>query len=293
MRQLAKLLSTLTVPLALSAMPVLTSCGSEHEDTLSSPLATPQYESVSGKYIVTDFKLFQSIELGASGDFIIVTDNDGDIVQSPHAVLTDTTRAHRKKSTGRIDENDLVSGKYTVLSDGSFQLEDVGKLTISGGNGNTVKLALTGSYGTYNMTAEKATKTISSNAFTDALCRSWHLESVREITYEDGQLVSDTTYSNDQLQSVKKTRAKQIMTGIMFSKFGTAAIYFTGIGISRYGEWLPANIDGLRGTVLIDYGSGFSELGIFSFSYNQLQIKYVQEDEMSRTETYLNLEEKK
>ena len=218
------------------ASPALTSCGDDDGGTLS----TPQFESVSGKYTVTTpGSQYKSIELGASGNYIVMT-NSGYRAQadaSRSAKEKDTFLFHHAANDSRATNyNGIIYGTYTQLSDGRYNLEGFGIIEIIYGSDNTVTgFELTPENGgPVSLTVSKE-ETMPDDDVTNALCRTWEVESIRFIETEDGETF-DITLNKDNSNSFED--AERFPEEVLFSKSGTYMIYYTSgeIGISSW-KW--------------------------------------------------------
>jgi len=135
---------------------------------------TPKYESVSAKYDITsENSSIKSIELTSSGNYIIVRNS---------AVNVRATRIPRfiarLESETRSDDwyNNIIQGKFTMISDTEFQLEGFGVITIVQNNGSAVSLQIAPVNSTpYTLEAEKKEQNPES-AKTNKLCRSWSFD---------------------------------------------------------------------------------------------------------------------
>lgn len=134
-------------------------------------LETPKYESVSAKYDITSANShIKSIELTASGNYIIVRNN----VVNTKVNYVPMFIAKLENAT-RSDDwyNNIIQGKFTMISDTEFQLEGFGTITIIEGSGSAVSLQIAPVNSTpYTLEAEKKEQNPES-AKTNKLCRSW------------------------------------------------------------------------------------------------------------------------
>ena len=178
---------------------VLSSCSDDDEGGTTPPtnLETPAYESVSAKYEITSSSSgIQSIELTASGNYII-TYGQGASVQAYSADATAQGKPSAKnilasKPATRAGEQ-YISGKFVKISDTEFILEGFGSIVIDGAADNAFSIQVTPSTGeTYTLSAEKAT-TIADSEMTNALCRTWNINTVRMTLTMNGNTRFDKT----------------------------------------------------------------------------------------------------
>lgn len=70
------------VLLTVLVVPCFFSCSDDSEDVVVN-MNPPQYESVSGKYEITDSSSpYASVELGASGDYIVIKRSNSNTASS-------------------------------------------------------------------------------------------------------------------------------------------------------------------------------------------------------------------
>lgn len=134
-------------------------------------LETPQYESVSAKYDITsENSSIKSIELTSSGNYIIVRNSSVNVKAARIPMFI-----ARLESATRSDDwyNNIIQGKFTMISDTEFQLEGFGTITIVQNSGSAVSLQIAPVNSTpYTLEAEKKEQNPES-AKTNKLCRSW------------------------------------------------------------------------------------------------------------------------
>lgn len=137
-------------------------------------LEAPKYESVSAKYDITSENSYiKSIELTASGNYIIVTNSAVNVRASriPRFIA-------RLESTTRSDSwyDNIIQGKFTMISDNEFRLEGFGTITIVQNSGTAVSLQIAPDNKTpYTLEAEKKEQNPESGK-TSKLCRSWGID---------------------------------------------------------------------------------------------------------------------
>lgn len=268
------------------ASPALTSCGDDDGGTLS----TPQFESVSGKYTVTTpGSQYKSIELGASGNYIVMT-NSGYRAQadaSRSAKEKDTFLFHHAANDSRATNyNGVIYGTYTQLSDGRFDLEGFGIIEIIYGSDNTVTgIELTPENGGPVSLTVKEEEVMPDDDMTNALCRTWKVDRLEvNITEGDQSFSATITHDNWQDYEIMETFGDEVL----FSKSGTYMItYVDGkIGIASW-KWKSKD----AGTIFYSWNNQWyeDEFVTVSFSGNTLIIHelYVEDNsgEYYREET--------
>lgn len=177
----------------------LSSCSDDDNDggDQDITLETPAYEDVSAKYEITSGASgISSIELTASGNYIIISDNapyyiakkdrsygDGKAFGNMFAGISPATRA----TTGHI------SGKFIKISDTEFILEGYGSIVIEGSADNAFSIKVTKQgEGEITLTANKAA-TISDTPMSNALCRTWNIDNIRMTAVYNGKSFFDKT----------------------------------------------------------------------------------------------------
>ena len=163
-----------------------TACSDDNEGGIGNiNLPTPQYEQVSGKYEITSAgSPYESIELGASGSYI-VTRNYGGYSLAPKA--GGKTRmallAKRSGTTRSTEYGGVIYGTFTALGGNEYALEGFGtiKLEYTGNDVTGIEVTTNGSTTAY--TAEKA-PTMGDDNITSALCRTWKVEKVRDVYFD-------------------------------------------------------------------------------------------------------------
>lgn len=177
---------------------VLSSCSDDDDNGGEGPitLETPAYESVSAKYEITSGgNGIQSIELTASGNYI-VTYGQGATVQAYAISAATQGKASAKsllsqKAATRVGEQ-YIRGTFVKISDTEFILEGFGSIVIDGAADNAFSIQVTPSTGeTYTMNAEKAA-TIADSEKTNALCRTWNINTIRMTIEFNGRVEYDT-----------------------------------------------------------------------------------------------------
>lgn len=111
-------------------------CSDDDNNPTAPNLGTPPYEAVSGKYnVTTPDSPYESIELGASGNYI-VTLSGGSYALSAQTAMQpgrsgNRLLANRTAQTRATQYGNLVYGTYTDLGNGRYQLEDFGTITLT------------------------------------------------------------------------------------------------------------------------------------------------------------------
>ena len=175
---------------------LFTACSSDSDGGTS--LSAPKYESTAAKYEIQNTNAaYQSIELTASGDYIIT--KRGYRYVRPVALTTNVVSKFlaRPEAGTRATNGNIIYGKYTKISDTEYQLEGFGTIVITGSTDNAVSLQITETGGTpYTLTAAESNQAPESE-MTRNLCRTWKIASfsmkvvVAGRTYLDGEYTYD------------------------------------------------------------------------------------------------------
>lgn len=223
------------------------------------------YAAYAAKYNVQDPNFeFESFEFLADGTYILTRKGYTSYVHKAEKPVVINSRKDiarllrtQGKATRATDNYYYINGSYTVNSDGSFQLDDLGKIAISPDAGI---VSLTDNSGmTITVSVNKA-QPVFSGSNTQKLCRTWTLTSVEvwenlngiqaghgKLNYltgemeifeinpsflEPGQTVEEAKeeYKEDYLYNAPKQ--------ITFTPYGTCIkTYGNGISDLRTWEW--------------------------------------------------------
>ena len=211
-------------------VPCFLSCsdGDDGDDTVID-VNPPRYESVSGKYEITDASSpYASIELGSSGDYVVIKRSGGYAASS----LRKENLFSRKAPASRaVTYDNVVYGTYTQIDNETFDLEGFGviKLKSNGGQGIT-SISITPDGGSeMTFTAEKS-ETMGNDDLTSALCRTWKVTRIHERGYDSYDGEYDETYSPDDYDDV--------ISEVMFSKSGTFLSFYNDNEIeAHFWKW--------------------------------------------------------
>lgn len=161
------------------------SCSSDDDDDAPA-FDVPAYESVSAKYVATSSAAeFVSVELTASGNYIIVPNQSGvgyagaaSVGEYPAFMSGVTVLSGMSSYDTRAVYTGIIYGTYTQNGDNEFVLNGFGKITVQEDGDGAVSLTIQKNGGsTYVMTAAKQTQHPDSNK-TNSLCRTWNVETV-------------------------------------------------------------------------------------------------------------------
>lgn len=221
------------VLLMMAAVPALVACGDDDDIDLG----TPQYEGISGKYTIdTPASPYQSIELGASGDYIVIKKSSSYAAGARSAEAAPQGVFKRAQDASRAtDYNGVIYGRYTQQADGRLNLEGFGIVEIVYGTGDeVVGFNLTPASGGMLELDVTKEKVMADDTKTNAICRTWKIESIREVEYEGGRKVYDETFTAGDPSGY----GDDYPTEVLISKSGTYLVYYQNgyIGISSW-KW--------------------------------------------------------
>ena len=189
-----------------------TSCSDDDNSVTPPDLGTPPFEAVSGKYDVTSAgSPYESIELTASGNYIVVLDNGGySSSVARHASLIDKMTSQ----TRTAQSGNIIYGTFTDLGNGVYRLEDFGTIElVTGSNGEVTGIEVDSSrYGSTSLAVQKK-QNVAGSSMTNALCRTWRVVGGREID-TDLSTGEQEEYSYD-------PNEPGAMEEMMFNKSGT------------------------------------------------------------------------
>lgn len=284
------------------------------KDDDSSSLESPKYESISGKYNVQGNSTYSSIELGASGNYIIIKSTSA----SRSALASKSNIPFRSafyknkpavsgskskvRSTSDSGDDGVIYGTYTVNDDGSINLKDFGTLKITYNGSTVTNMTLTPANGTAVTLNVEKEDTYEDSALTNKLCRTWNLVSVSDKEYDEtGKLV----YNTEGLFDVQKqTWSWNIKVDthelgvdddfnaaqVLFSKSGTYLVYYTdGTAMVRNWKWKNESANTLYYKEIGDEDYDEDAWVTLSFSGKRMTVseKYSDDEESSETETVL------
>ena len=260
-----------------------TACGSDDdgEGIGNIDLPTPQYEQVSGKYEITQAgSPYESIELGASGNYV-VTRSYGGYSLAPKAEGRTRMALLAKRGTTRSTEYDgIIYGTFTSLGGGECDLEGFGtiKLEYSGDNVTGIEMTTNGT--TTNYAAEKA-PTMSNDDITNALCRTWKIERIRDVYYDK------ETGKTDDITVTPENPGEEgydMPVEVLWSKSGTYLVsYLDGsIGLAEW-KWR----DRSKGTMYYAWdGDWTGDYCTITFDGNRAVVHDKWEDDYGRDESW-------
>ena len=269
-----------------------TACSDDDDNGGGTPsLGTPQYEEVSGKYAITSQgSPYESIELGASGNYIVTLNYGGGYYAAANTTAS-RTAANGHKSllnggarTRATQDGNVIYGTFTSLGGNEYALEGFGtvKLEYAGDNVTGIEVTTQGGQ-TTRYTAEKQ-PVMGGDDMTNTLCRTWRIEKIHEI-YIDKQTgeKEDYTVTPDNPGEY----GYDMPIEVMWSKSGTYLVSYRDetIGLA---EWKWRN----RGAGEIYYawdGEWTGDYCTITFEGNKAVIHDKWEDEYGSDESWTYL----
>lgn len=216
------------VLLAVLTVPCFFSCSDDTEDVVVN-MNPPQYESVSGKYEITDSSSpYASIELGASGDYVVIKRSGGYAVSS----LQKGNLFSRKAPASRaVAYDNVVYGTYIQIDDETFNLEGFGVIQLKSNGGQGITDVIIKPNGGNEMAfAVKKAATMGDDDLTNALCRTWKVTNIHERGYDSYDGEYDDTYTPDEYYGA--------ISEVMFSKSGTFLSFYNDNEIeAHFWKW--------------------------------------------------------
>jgi hypothetical protein len=192
-------------------------------------LGAPAYEADAVAYNITNSSEFGSIELTASGNYIVMPPmgNHGQNAPVAKSAPAGRTMFHKTAPSARDYSSNGIFGEYTKLADGSYNLKGFGIL----GPLTDGTLDLTLENGTeYILDAIKISN-MESNALNNRFCRTWYVESVTIAEYDAaGNLTRSQTLSKEEIR-------EDYVRYVVVTKAGTFMQTDWHDVIEGYGEW--------------------------------------------------------
>lgn len=203
----------------------------DSEDLWEGSVGAPEYESDASCYKILDSDELESIELTASGNYIIVpTANDSYYnapLKSSKAEAMSGRRMFSRQSQSRAsDGRGIIFGEDSKLGDGSYNLDGYGKLTVV--DDNTLIVTPDGG-AEMTLRAEKK-GTAKDSELNNRFCRTWYLESVKRQTYSGNDLIDESNVPSSEIHA-------EYVKYVVVSKAGTFLQTDWDDSVESYGTW--------------------------------------------------------
>ena len=269
-----------------------TACGDDNEGGIGNiNLPTPQYEQVSGKYEITSAgSPYESIELSASGNYIVTLSHGGNYYNTPVNGVTKSSRrslldSGKAKGLTRATEYDgVIYGTFTSLGGNEFALEGFGTIKLGYSGDEVTSIEVTTQDGQTTQYDAKKMPTMNGDNVTNALCRTWRIEKIRDVYYD-----KQTGETEDMTVTPENPGEDgyDMPIEVVWSKSGTYLVsYLDGsIGVA---EWKWKN----RGAGQLYYawdGDWTGDYCTITFDGNRAVIHDKWEDEYGRDESWTYL----
>lgn len=201
------------------------------EDLWEGSVEAPAYESDASCYMILDSDELESIELTASGNYIIVPTANGSYYNAPlkssKAEARSGRRMFSKQSQSRASDGmDIIFGEYSKLGDGSYNLDGYGKLTVV--DDNTLIVTPNGG-AEMTLRAEKK-GTAKDSDLNNRFCRTWYVESVKRQTYSGNNLIDEYNLPSSEIHA-------EYVKYVVVSKAGTFLQTDWDDSVESYGTW--------------------------------------------------------
>lgn len=232
----------------------LASCSDDDDEGGKPNLETPAFESESAKYEITSAgSAYKSIELTASGNYII-TEANSYYAAPPLAVKKQNKRAllatkgtcflgNGSRASRASSSNGIIYGKYEKVGEMEYNLIGFGTVKIESTASNALSLTITEEGDTpYTLTAARSNNTSSSEK-TNALCRTWNMETIQIVYKVNGKtyfnetakmdpaslnkLVGKLSDFFDEPLTVEEFFDDELPEQVVFTKSGTYMVYYS------------------------------------------------------------------
>lgn len=194
-------------------------------------LSDPAYEADAAAYKITNSTTYGMIELTASGNYLIAPpEGSSSGYNAPVAVASSSRTLFAADAAPRsreyYDEYGIF-GKYTKLSDGRYNLEGFGTLTII--DNSTLDVTLEN--GSQLSLDVVKLPNVESNPLNNRLCRTWYVQSGINSIYDvDGNLIEQKTFTGSELR-------ENYMQYVVVTKAGTFVQVDWDGQSEGFGEW--------------------------------------------------------
>lgn len=196
--------------LAVVSGGVMSSCSSDDDDD-STSFETPKYEAEAAKYSITDASsTYESIELTASGNYIVITDATAASamakVRTSKNGMAATVMNTLKNNMLRLNCNvatrsasvysGIFYGTYTKTADGVYELDGFGTVKVTqDAYGSAYSIEITRTGGTTETIPAKKENADKNSAKSVMLCRTWVFDSYRFVYAYNGKTYVDESAS--------------------------------------------------------------------------------------------------
>lgn len=216
---------SLFVVVALASLSLI-SCS----DSDGGSLEEPKYEQDAARFTITSSgSPYSSIELSASGNYIITPKNYSTFSTMNAFELSSVSKRDYSflkgsKSVSSRALSEIVYGKYVKNGDNEYYLDGFGTVVVKTNGGNAVDLEITTNDGKNVVLGASRDKIYSSTEMTNKLCRTWKINKVHLMVWEDGVKVIDKNYNWNNLPS--DIDDDELPLEVVFTKAGTYVVFY-------------------------------------------------------------------
>lgn len=189
MKKVIFLSRTIRIIMGIAIAFGMTACSSDNEpddggiDLGEIPsLPTPEYESSSARYEITQSNSpVSSIELTASGDYVVITNPyfhapQKASLKSRYAMMP--SKMYGFTHISRTGSSPIIYGKFVKISDTEYILEGYGSIVIEGTTNNAFSLQITPAGGETTTVAAMKSSEYPDSPINNAICRTWNLDNL-------------------------------------------------------------------------------------------------------------------
>lgn len=227
-------------------------------------LPTPEFESVSAKYEITQSNSeIASIELTASGDYIVLPKNSYFGAPSKRtekiSVISNSGSLMR---ASRAFNGGPICGKFIKISDTEFILENFGSIVIEGSGSNAFSLQISPSDGETTTVSARKSSELPDSPINDAICRTWNLNELGvKLLFNNTQIYNGTKPASQ--MDVLMKEANDAFANFMIKNFGAEADEFEPY--EPYGFYPLSIIMTKSGTYMVTYSNGALAVATWSW----------------------------
>ena len=182
--------TTIMAMAAVMATISFTACSNDND--AANEITTPKYENDAKKFDIKNDSELQSIELTASGNYVVMTKANNATTRAnenmKYSALVTPWKAETR--AGNYVSGNVTYGSYTKNEDGSYYLEGYGTIYISADGEGDVSITVKRGSTTKTIRASVVVNKIE-GAMADKLCRTWNIVGYKMVLkYKDQELLN-------------------------------------------------------------------------------------------------------
>ncbi len=178
-----------------------TACSSDSDgDGGGSSLTPPEYEHISAKYTVSTASTINSIELTASGNYIIIT-NSPNYSKGLETLGIKKNNFLKMGLITRASYNNIIYGKFQKISETEYYLEEYGTINITPDDNDSYQIEVTPLNGNTIIVGARKNEQYTSSTATDKLCRTWEITNLG-INFKAGDYTFSKTVAADNMKGL-------------------------------------------------------------------------------------------